>query len=350
MANNSQSRKWILTINNPHDCGLTHGAITEIMIRFAPDYFCMSDEIATTGTYHTHAFMFCLSPVRFSTIKSRFPTAHIEKSHGSAIQNREYITKSGKWADDEKSDTVVADSFYEWGEPPSEKAEKAPAMSRLMDNIRDGMTTAQIIEDEPNLAFKVHDIDTLRQTLLSEKYATQNRDLEVAYIFGATGAGKTRYIFSRHNPREIYRVTNYRGGKGVNFDGYHGQDVLVFEEFHAQVPIEEMLNHLDIYPISLPARYNDKIACFTKVYITSNLPLTEQYKAVQWNHRETWQAFLRRIHKTSEYNQDGSTMEIIRDRRTIDYGEQQKIQTGTTDETPLFPFTAGAWLQGTFDG
>ncbi len=340
MANNSQSRKWTLVINNPQECGLTHEAITEILLRFSPDYFCMADETATTGTYHTHVFFFCSSPVRFGTIKGRFPTAHIEKAYGSAIQNREYIAKSGKWTEDEKAETVVEGSFYEHGNIPAEKEEKNPGMFRLIRNIRDGMTTAEIIEDDPKMAFRIRDIDIIRQTLLSERYATENRDIETAYIYGASGAGKTRYIFSAHNPRDIYRVTNYRGGKGVSFDGYHGQDVLVFEEFFSQVPMEEMLNFLDIYPLFLPARYNDKIACYTKIYLTSNMPLKAQYKAIQWNHPATWQAFLRRIHKVIEYKQDGSALETVcTQRREIEYGQQQEIHSGTPDETPLLPFT-----------
>jgi len=304
-------------------------------MKFSPDYFCMADEIAATGTYHTHVFMVCSSPVRFSTVKSRFRSAHIERAYGSVIQNREYIMKSGKWAEDEKSDTVVEGTFYEYGNIPTESAEKNPGMFRLIQNIRDGKTTTQIIEDDPKLAFKIRDIDLVRQTLLAERYTTENRDLEVAYIFGVTGVGKTRYIFTQHDPREIYRVTNYRNGKGISFDGYHGQEVLVFEEFHSQVPIEEMLNFLDVYPLFLPARYYDKVACFTTVYITSNLPLEAQYKAVQCNHRKTWQAFLRRIHRTVEYRQDGTKVETICDNRRETYGQQSKNQTGTTDETPL---------------
>jgi len=340
MANNSQSRKWTLTINNPQECGLTHEVITEILLRFSPDYFCMADEIATTGTFHTHVFMFCASPVRFSTIKNRFPTAHIEKAYGSALQNKEYVMKSGKWSEDAKAETAVDGSFYEYGNIPAEKEEKAPGMYRLIRNIREGMTTTEIIEDDPQMAFRIRDIDVIRQTLLSERYATENRDIETAYIFGASGAGKTRYIYTQYNPRDVYRITNYRGGKGASFDGYHGQDVLVFEEFFSQVPIEEMLNFLDIYPLFLPARYNDKVACYTKVYITSNMPLKAQYKAIQWNHYETWLAFLRRIHKIIEYKQDGSIVETICNERTVlTYGQQQEIQTGTENETPLLPFT-----------
>ena len=85
--------------------------------------------------------------------------------------------------------------------------------------------------------------------------------------------------------------------------------MLVFEEFSSQIPIEDMLNYLDIYPLALPARYNDKTACYTMVYITSNLPVEKQYRSEQWTGRKTWRAFLRRIiHTVIEYLPDGSTV------------------------------------------
>lgn len=311
MGNNTQSRKWSLVINNPQECGLDHSAIVEILRKFSPAYFCMADEIATTGTYHTHIFLYSPSPIRFSTVKNRFPTAHIDKTYGSAKENRDYIRKEGKWAETDKAETKVPDTFLEWGDMPTEKEEKAPQMYKLIQEVRDGISTANIIEGSPNLAFRVRDIDALRQTLLSDRYASENRKIEVWYIFGASGTGKTRGIYECHDAKDICRITNYRNGRGISFDGYTGQDVLVFEEFHSQIPIEDMLNYLDIYPLSLPARYSDRVACYTRVYITSNLPLEKQYRNVQWDSLETWRAFIRRIHKVLEYRADGSVREIF---------------------------------------
>lgn len=308
MGNNTQSRKWALVINNPLEAGLDHSAITKILQKFAPAYYCMADEIASTETYHTHVFLYAPSPVRFTTVKNRFPTAHIEKAYGSARDNRAYIRKEGKWADTDKAETAVPGTFQEWGDLPAEKEEQAPQMFRLVQNIRAGMSTTEIIDDSPNLAFRVRDIDLLRQTLTAEKYSVENRPLEVSYLFGASGAGKTRGIYERHDPRSICRITNYRATRGISFDGYNGQDVLVFEEFSSQIPIEDMLNYLDIYPLHLPARYSDRVACYTKVYLTSNLPLDKQYRAEQWERPETWRAFLRRIHAVVEYLPDGSTV------------------------------------------
>ena len=150
MENNTQARKWALVINNPLEAGLDHAAIREILRRFAPSYFCMADEVATTGTYHTHIFLLAPSPIRFSTIKNRFPTAHIEKAYGSAKANRAYILKEGRWADTAKAETSVPGTFEEWGDLPAEKEEEAPEMFKLIQDLRAGKPVMEIIEDNPN--------------------------------------------------------------------------------------------------------------------------------------------------------------------------------------------------------
>ena len=309
MENNTQSRKWALVINNPLEAGLDHAAIREILYRFSPAYFCMADEIATTGTYHTHIFLFSPSPMRFSTVKNRFSTAHIEKAYGSAKANRAYILKEGHWADTDKAETSVSGTFEEWGDLPAEKEEEAPEMFKLIQDLRAGKSVMEIIEDNPKLAFRIREIETLRQALLEEKYSAENRALEVTYLYGASGTGKTRGIFEKHDRKSICRITDYGGRNGVRFDAYHCQDVLVLEEFHSQIPISAMLNYLDIYPLTLPARYTDRIACYTKVYITSNIPLEEQYRDIQRYQMETWRAFLRRVQNVIEYLRDGSTVQ-----------------------------------------
>ena len=310
MTTNEQSRKWNITINNPQVCELNRDRICEILARFCPDYYCMADEIATTGTYHTHIFLYSASPMRFETVKKRFPTAHIEKAYGTTRENRDYIQKTGKWEDTDKAETSVEGTFYEFGSIPSESEERDPKMHKLIQNVKDGMSTTEIIESNPSLALRTREIDTLRDTLMSEPYKGKYRNVEVIYLFGASGTGKTSGIYNKHPASEICRITDYGRRDGTRFDAYHGQDVLVFEEFNSQISIETMLNYLDIYPLHLPARYSDRVACYTKVYITSNIPLSEQYKTEQQSRPETWKAFLRRIHKVYAYHADGTVDEI----------------------------------------
>lgn len=207
-------------------------------------------------------------------------------------------------------ETKVADTFLEYGVLPTEAEEKAPKMYQLMLDIQDGLTTEEIIRDNPSFGFRDREIDALRARLMSEKYRTEERDVRVYYLYGDTGTGKTRSIMDKHPAHEVCRITNYGGRNGIRFDAYQTQPVLVFEEFHSQIPIGDMLNYLDRYPLNLPARYADKVACYTTVYITSNAPLEQQYPDVQLHEPETWEAFLRRIHMVKEYRKGRPAKEV----------------------------------------
>lgn len=305
-----QSRKYLLTINNPQEKGLSEAQIVDILATMNTTYYCMANDIApSTKTPHTHVFIYRKTAIRESTIRRKFPGAHFDSCLGTCAQNREYVAKSGKWAKDPKGDSLVPGSFRECGELPNERKELAPELCDLVEELEAGRSTADIIRRHPKYMFKTNEIDILRETLHAEKYLHTQRNVEVFYFSGATGAGKTRKIFDSHPLKDICRITSYGSGKKVNFDAYHGQSVLVFEEFASQVSLPDMLSYLDRYPLYLPARYSDRIACFDTVYITSNLPLTDQYRYEQVNHPESWRAFLRRIDHVVEFLPDGTQIE-----------------------------------------
>ena len=163
--NQMQSRKWQLTINNPQDHGMTHDEIIDRAQKFNPSYMCLADEIGEQGTYHTHVFFCSSSPMRFSTVKKRFPTAHIDKAYGTAQENRDYIRKEGKWAESRKSETSVEGTFKEFGELPDEASEKSPKYARLLQCVKDGMSNKEILAIDPSFAFHLEHIDKLRQDI-----------------------------------------------------------------------------------------------------------------------------------------------------------------------------------------
>ena len=165
-STNLQSRKWLLTVNNPLDYGLNHAEIKNILHLFNPDYFCLVDEIATTGTRHTHIFIYSKSPIRFSTLKNRFPVAHIDKANGSVTENRDYLRKEGKWQGSDKEQTNLIDTFEEVGDVPKPVDENSPDMSALIEEIENGLDTYEIIKLHPKYAFRIKEIDTLRQIVL----------------------------------------------------------------------------------------------------------------------------------------------------------------------------------------
>lgn len=302
MAGDSQSRKWQVTINNPLDKGYTHGHLKEILSGMkSVIYWCMADEVGENGTYHTHLYLQGRGGINFSTIKKRFEGGHFEMAKGTAAQNREYVMKAGKWENDKKHETQVPDTIEEWGEMPVERQGARNDLADIYSMVKQGMTNFEIMEQVPDTMLYLDKIEAVRQTLRDEEFAEKWRDLEVTYIYGDTGTGKTRYVMEKYGYRNVYRVTDYRHP----FDGYMGQDVIFFEEFRSSLPLGDMLKYLDGYPVVLPCRYANRQACFTKVYIGTNVCIDEQYPDLQRNNMKDFLAFLRRIHTVKYYSLEG---------------------------------------------
>lgn len=290
----SKSRKYQLTFNNPVEHGFTHEVIKTTLASFpGMQYWCMCDEIGEQGTPHTHLYLYSPNAILFSTLQQRFLGAHIEAAKGSHRENRDYICKEGRWLDDAKHETNLPETFEESGALPIERDKRESISSEILSLIQSGSSNAEILVQYPSAMNRLQHIEAARQTLLEECYSNQWRDLEVTYLWGKTGVGKTRSIMEKYGYSRVYRVTNY----DHPFDDYKGQDVILFEEFRSSLPIQDMLKYLDGYPLMLPCRYSNKAACFTKVYLVSNIPLSAQYPNVQVSEPETYRAFCRRINQ-----------------------------------------------------
>lgn len=292
-----QSRKWQLTINNPAIKELSHDTLKTLLSQIKPiQYYCMSDEVGST--HHTHIYIYCMSPVRFSTLKNKFPTAHIELAKGTSIQNRDYVFKEGKWQKDKKHETNLIDTHEEYGELPLERQGARTDLEDLYDLIKQGASDYEILDANPEFLNQIDRMDKVRQTIYQDTYKNIFRHLNVTYFWGDTGSGKTRTVMEQYGYAHVYRVTNY----AHPFDLYKGQQVIIFEEFRSSLPLADMLNYLDGYPLALPCRYNDKVACYTVVFIISNIDLRLQYDTIQKSERESWLAFLRRIHNVKVFH------------------------------------------------
>lgn len=157
--------------------------------------------------------------------------------------------------------------------------------------IENNCSVAEIINEYPSAIRQINNIEKAISMYKANKVKNIFRKLEVSYIYGATGVGKTRTVMEHFGYENVYRVTNYKNP----FDNYNGQDVILFDEFRSSLPISDMLVYLDGYPVNLPCRYSDKPALYTKVYIISNISLEKQYVEVQKYEPETYNAFLRRF-------------------------------------------------------
>lgn len=300
-----KSRKYQLTINNPIEHGFTHEVIKRNISTFKNiEYWCMCDEVGKNGTAHTHVYLYSPNAITFIALQRRFLGVHIEPAKGSHQENRDYICKEGKWRCDSKHETNLPDTFEESGILPPEHMKRETVSEEILNMVESGASNADILHRYPGAMNRLRNIEEARQTLLEEKYRNEWRELHVTYLWGKTGVGKTRSVMDKYGYANVFRVTNY----AHPFDGYRGHDIILFDEFRSSLLITDMLKYMDGYPVNLPCRYADKVACFKIIYIISNIPLEKQYPNVQIDEPETYAAFVRRIHSIFELSDDLSEL------------------------------------------
>ena len=288
MNNDTQARKWQLTINNPLEHGLTHDVIKHLLKKLKSlIYYVGQDEIGLEEkTLHTHVYVQTKNGILFSTIKKLFPTAHIEQAKGSPQANYDYITKTGKHQNTEKATTSLPETFFEYSTLPTEEQGKRNDLEQITIDIQNGKTPADILRDNHsnmkyvNLITKtydafVHEEDHKARIKFEQFRYKERADIFVTYIEGAPGIGKTRTIRALYGNKNIYSV---KQRSIYPFANYRGEDVILFDDFnYSNFDIEEMLELLDRYPLEISNRYENKEACWTKVLIVSNLSFSSQY-------------------------------------------------------------------------
>lgn len=294
-----RSRSWLLTVPAAGDKGVSR----EELIKALEPYDCYAGQLeegGKTAYKHWQILLRHGHQIRFSTLKNRLPSAHIEACRDVNASYR-YVTKTR---------TRVA------GEPPLIKGEWTditPGKRTDLENLRHEILTSEknldeILLDHPS-AWRFEKACRALIEARDRKNQQKMRDsLRVSVFYGATGTGKTRAALAACDDlADVCRLTHYRTGA---FDGYVGQKTLVMDEFRGQLPISELLNLLDIYPLNLPARYYDRPARFERVIICSNIAPWAWYPDID---QETKAALARRLSEVKRFKADFTSAVIPSD-------------------------------------
>lgn len=277
----NRSRGWLLTNNYKESEPLENNELLNL-IKNIPGivYTAFQLEQGEQGTKHHQIFIYFKHAKTFETIKKLFPKAHIDPIKGTPQQASDYCTKE---------DSRIGEPI-KWGELPIQG--KRTDIEDMVSMLEDGYTLKDLRQTYPSQYLRYGDrFKSLRQDILQENYGNIYRLLNVVYLYGEPGIGKTRYIAEKYGYENIYVATDYEHP----FDSYDGEPVIVFEEFRDSLPISQMLHYLDGQPIKLPARYTNRVACYVKVYIVSNWKFEDQYTWIKNQDIQTYKAFRRRI-------------------------------------------------------
>lgn len=291
---NKQARDWCFTVNNPVQSEQEFFEYLKTVSDLRYVVF-QRERAPETGTEHYQGYFEFTQPKWFTTIKKYLSKAtigvdaHIEQRRAKRTQARLYCMDE---------ETRISPTYYEYGEF-IEDGERTD-LTDIMRDIENDVSFYDLSKKHGNRFIKVMKwAKEYRQAYLENKYKRQFRKMQVFYIYGSAGCGKTSYVFNKHGYDDVYRTTNYEFGW---IDDYNGEKILFLDEFRSSFKISEILDYLDGQPIRIHGRHFNRVACYDTVYIVSNIPLTEQYTKIQQSELATWAAFLRRI--TAVYNFD----------------------------------------------
>ncbi|MCL2796976.1 MAG: hypothetical protein FWD58_02855 [Firmicutes bacterium] len=250
------------------------------------DYVCFQYEMGASGNRHLQGFMHYNRQIDFSMVRLIFPTIHLDPCTESNYYYRAYCCKQ---------DTKIEGfEFFEHG--VLVEARERTDIQAFQARVSEGASITELFEEFPHLTTtRLSSITVIQQAYKKKEFGGKARDLHITYIYGEPDAGKTTFLrrVLGYTPLQYGKITDYKSG---NFDEYNGQDIIVFDEYHGQYPLTMFNDILDGEPRELPARYANRIACYTKVFIISNYAPDELYRKERADGKErSFIGFMRRI-------------------------------------------------------
>lgn len=211
---------------------------------------------------HFHFLIENKTQIRFTTLKKLFPKVHFEERLGTLSQAISYIKKINEYAGKEQVGEII-----EYGELVI--PEKKSTFDDFKNAIISGLTEQELMLKYSIFMARYYQFYLKMKVITSYDYFSKNnRDVDVFYLFGPSGVGKTFEVISQFNADDLYIVN--ADDKNC-FDNYSNQKVLLIDDYNCQFPLSLLLRLFDKYPLQLSSRYFNKWACFQKIYITSNL-------------------------------------------------------------------------------
>jgi Putative viral replication protein./RNA helicase. len=277
----AKGRGFCFTINNPGDGDRPNLE----SFPFTVDYLVWQIERGEEGTTHIQGYLYVKNKASFGQIKSALPRAHIEAAQGTAVQNRVYCTK----------EQGRLEGPFEFGTIPSQG--KRNDLKDFVELVKTSGRPSErtLIEECTSITARY---PKFVDRVIRQYEAPRTWVMDVRVYYGHPDTGKTQRAASESGDAYWY-------SGGGWFDGYTGQQTVIFDDFLGQdsgISYNLWLRLCDRYDLSVPikggfARFTSKIIIFT-----SNV------RWDQWYEKYNYDAMKRRITTCLNFCADGSTL------------------------------------------
>jgi hypothetical protein len=196
-----------------------------------------------TGKIHYQGYVEFTKAFTMSSVKKLFGdnTIHLEVRKGTQEQAIKYCEKDGE--------------YYEFGE--LKKQGKRNDLQTMREEIEKGADIASIVQT-------VTSFQALRGAELLLKYCEKPRivqNIDVIWCYGETGSGKSHYAYQ--NYQNIFRPINEKW-----WEGYDGNECVLFDDIRGSIPYERLLQLCDKYPFRIETKRGSRQAMYNTIIFT----------------------------------------------------------------------------------
>lgn len=242
------------------------------------DWFIGQWEICpTTGSVHTHVYLYVEKRLRFEQIKKSFEKyfgynlSDVQVRKGTHQEAKKYVTK--------EATRMAGFSVFQWGtEPSAPEPGKRTDLLWAAEIVRNERSFHRIIHERPDLFVRYH---AGLQSLLGEVQQEQAEDsnlehhdiVKIAFT-GPGGTGKSymaRAICRMLRGQLGWRTYQPQFFNGqIRFDNYNSQEILFVDEFYSNIPYSDFVLMTDSAWNTMPRRYGMTMPQWKLVIFTSN--------------------------------------------------------------------------------
>ncbi|ASV72306.1 replication associated protein [Porcine circovirus 1] len=251
-------KRWVFTLNNPSE--EEKNKIRELPISLFDYFVCGEEGLEEGRTPHLQGFANFAKKQTFNKVKWYLGArCHIEKAKGTDQQNKEYCSKEGH-------------ILIECGAPRNQgkRSDLSTAVSTLLE------TGSLVTVAEQFPVTYVRNFRGLAE-LLKVSGKMQQRDWKTAVhvIVGPPGCGKSQWARNFAEPSDTY----WKPSRNKWWDGYHGEEVVVLDDFYGWLPWDDLLRLCDRYPLTVETKGGTVPFLARSILITSNQAPQEWYSS-----------------------------------------------------------------------
>jgi len=281
MSSDKKTRSYCLTIHDTTGYEELVNALKCEVTEEKVKYFIMGLEICpTTQKEHLQGYIYYVNPRSFSSIKKKYPRAHIEAALGTPKQASEYCMKEG--------------AYIEGGELPQQGSRSD------LDEVRDILKTTGKMSD---VVEKATSYQSVRMAEAILKYKEKPRDFkpEVLWFHGATGTGKSKEAYEILGD-ECYTCLS----TGKWFEGYDAHENVLIDDMRRDfMKFHELLRLLDRYAMRVECKGGSRQFKAKKIIITSAFHPRDLFET-----REDIGQLLRRIDIIKLFGEEKDDMKL----------------------------------------